>query len=173
MMRRLFDLTALTIVSIATVYGIWRYAFVPYRCNVLLTDAKMRVRVAAQSSDPVLAAQLARRNIEDLQSCDRGSPGSTAAAMVLAGSYRIVGRLNEAERVYERLLTFDRRAEIYYNLGMTQLDEGKRDAALQNLSTACIYNPSYIDAIDAYSPEVRRALDAYQTQLATPHPPRR
>jgi len=72
--------------------------------------------------------------------------------MVLGASLRQLGRNREAIAAYEAALQFDRRPELYLNLGQTQVAIGDSKSALQNFVRACIYFPAYLDEVGPISP---------------------
>ena len=86
--------------------------------------------------------------------------------MVLGASLRELDRNREAIAAYETALQFDRRPELYLNLGQTQLAIGDTKSALQNLVLACLYYPTYLDEVGQYRPEILQAVEAYQARIA-------
>ena len=69
--------------------------------------------------------------------------------------------------VYELALEYDRRPELYFNLGQVQAELGDQLSAVRNFTTACLYDPEYFDVISKEQPEVRNAVRAY-LQANTP-----
>ena len=51
--------------------------------------------------------------------------------------------------------------ELYFNLGQVQVDLGDPKSGIQNLITACLYDPEYYDAISKEQIEVKDAVRAY------------
>ncbi len=161
---------AATIACIAGAVAALRYyVALPHLCNDALRRATRRVeRIVSVATDDFRAAQLARQSIDELRTCLRAEPCNVAAQMVIAASYRTLGRNREAASAYETALQYDRRPELYLNLGQTQLAIGDSSAALENLTLACIYNPVFLDQVGQYHPEVKKAVDEYQTRLMKP-----
>jgi len=60
---------------------------------------------------------------------------------------------NSAGALYERALAIERRPEIYFGLGMAQLDMLQRSAAIENLTRACAFDPARLANIPY--PEIR------------------
>jgi Tfp pilus assembly protein PilF len=81
--------------------------------------------------------------------------------MDLAGSYRALDMNEKATSTYRTALSYDRRPELYFNLGQTLLTMGQKQAGIQNLITACLYDPVYYDEISQEQLEVKSAVRAY------------
>ena len=165
-MRPLLNILASLAISACAPVLLWRYVVVPYDCNIRLKRAGDAMQATLSSArDKMRAAELARATIHILQPCVQAYPDNIGAQMVLAASYRELGRHREAASAYETALRYDRRPELYLNLGQTQIAIGDSNAALQNLVLACVYNPAYLDDIGEYHTEVKRAVDEYQLRL--------
>jgi tetratricopeptide (TPR) repeat protein len=155
----------IVVVLTAAIVTIRLWVVIPYRCNLATERATSTVLMITTMEKSLRAAELARMNVDRLKTCVVHCPLDVAAAMDLAASYRFLGLHEEAVSIYQSALNVDRRAELYLNLGQAQIDAGDRKQGLQNLITACLYNPSYIDDIAEQHIEVRGAIDRYQLQL--------
>ena len=165
-MRTFLKAFATLTIAAGAAWVLWQFVVIPYRCNNRLKKASddLKVVLAAAGGD-IRGMELARSIAADVHNCTIENPGDVAAQMVLAGAYRALGRNAQAIAAYQTALQYDRRPELYLDLGQTQLETGDSKAALSNLVVACIYNPQYLDEIGLYHPEVKRAVDAYQIRL--------
>ncbi len=161
-MRRILELVAATVLFAAASFAFLHWVAAPYHCNLRVKQATGRLQLAVSLADKSMRAlRLARINVEELSPCVDRSPSDIGAAMVLAGSHRVLGHDIEAVSLYQRALSYDRRPELYFNLGQTQLGIGDRKSGIQNLITACIYDPVYYDEIGEDQAEVKNAVRAY------------
>jgi tetratricopeptide (TPR) repeat protein len=139
----------------------------PYRCNLRLKKATQTILfIHRMDAGGLRVSESARGVVQSLQPCVAACPNNVAASMVLAGAYRFLGNRREAIAVYQSALRYDRRPELYYNLGQTQLEDGQTGSGLRNLITAVIHDPVYLDEISDHQPEVRHALELYQARLS-------
>jgi tetratricopeptide (TPR) repeat protein len=166
MMRPLLRILAAAIIVACASVLLWDSVVVPYRCNLRLRQQKSDIaQVFSMPTNSVRAVQLARQTAENLQPCLSACAGNIDLLMVLAANDRAMDRNPQAIAIYETALRYERRPELYLNLGQTQLANGNPQAALENLTRACIYNPAYLDDIGQFHTEIKRAVDLYQTGL--------
>lgn len=169
-MPRLLKVGATAVVIASCAVVLRAYVIVPWRCDVALHAATLRVEgTISLDSDETRAAMLARSSAGKMKECVDRDPGNVAAQMVLAACYRVLKRYPDAAAAYETALVYDRRPELYLNLGQTQLAMGDSKRAVQNLTLACIYQPALLNEIDQYHDDVKHAVDLYQTQLQAAH----
>jgi tetratricopeptide (TPR) repeat protein len=111
-----------------------------------------------QSATPSPAiAERTRANVERIQQALRLAPADVDLYMELAAEYRMLGRLDDAASSYRNALRYDRRPEIYRNLGEVDASLGDRDAAVDDFAHALAFAPSEEDLIPNYLlPDVRR-----------------
>jgi tetratricopeptide (TPR) repeat protein len=100
----------------------------PYRCNIEIRSAQIAT-VQALQMPPLRRSALARKNVEEMKACLQTGHGAVNAHMILAANLRMLNRPEEAIVVYRRALEFDRRSEIFLNLGRTYLEVGRPDEA--------------------------------------------
>jgi hypothetical protein len=122
----------------------------PYQCNKIKKRSEIHTARDFEDQDSVTAIRSARDTLAAISRCECAC--DIDIYMVRAANYRILNRLGDAEREYSAALRCDRRPEIYYNLGMVQLQLGKRDLAIDNLVTAVYFNPYIIGEV--YPPEI-------------------
>lgn len=138
----------------AAIWLLTGYLLVRYTCNLLRKPAiAATVRVATRPL--AVAAPQARATIEQMLPCMKLSPADVDYFLITAANYRILGRDERAMALYERALQFDKRPEIYFELGRTQLQLGLQREAFQNLLIAG-YSGRYVN--DLEYPELRNRL---------------
>lgn len=133
---------------------VWR----PFQCNVIKEKAQ---RTAIEMWGLPLNARAiftARDHVKDLRKCVLACPADVDMYMTLALHYRLMGRLSEAIESYRKALEYDQRPELFFNLGLVQLELDQRQAALENLVTACRFDIYYAD--DIPDPELRQQVVA-------------
>jgi len=164
--KTLFRNAAVALVLLLAALAVDRCFIIPYRCNIITKQVTDAIRLIGSIDAPQLrAAELARNNAQRMQACVASCPENVAAAMDLAACYRILGQHQKAIAAYNSALRVDRRPELYLNLGQAQIEAGDKREGLQNLITACLYNPALLDEIGEQQPEVREAVGRYQIQL--------
>lgn len=123
----------------AAVALVERCSYLPCRCN--REEAYVRLRTEKIIDTPsVEAARMEQDNVDVLSRCIAQNPTDTTASMLLAANLRLLGRKQEAATVYAKALLYERRPEIYLGLGILQFELGQRDAALENLVRARMFN---------------------------------
>ncbi len=116
-----------------------RCSYLPCHCN--REEAYVRLRTEKIIDAPsVEDAQIERDNVEILNRCIAQNPTDTTASMLLAANLRLLGHKQEAATVYAKALQYERRPELYLGLGILQFELGQRDAALENLVRARMFN---------------------------------
>jgi tetratricopeptide (TPR) repeat protein len=168
-MLRSIRAAAFIAIAFCASFALYAWVVRPYRCNISSKRTARRLDVAVSlPSGSLRIASMARLNIEELEPCVSAIPSNIAADMVLAGSYRTIGDRQKALDVYGSALRYDRRPEIYFDLGEVQLELGDRKSGMQNLITACLYDHAYLDEIAKEQPEVTAAIRAYLVQHIKP-----
>ncbi|HEY8180759.1 MAG TPA: hypothetical protein VII32_00860 [Thermoanaerobaculia bacterium] len=102
---------------------------------------------AAEDGSDAARHAAARRAETDLQQCEclEHTDFKIAFSRGIANRYR--GDTQGAIREFRRALTVDRRPEIYLALGLTQLDEMDRQAAIESFVAAGSFAPARLDEI--------------------------
>ena len=114
--------------------------YLPLRCNRIESNLEIATNsnweaAARAVSDirPVINARLALAEVAPcLGPCTRNAN----LYMIEAANYRILGRFDDAINAYRNALQYDRRPEIYFNLGLTQAEAGRSKDAVESLVMA-------------------------------------
>lgn len=126
----------------AAAYAIHTRAIVPLRCASAASDGAAALRRAAADR------ATARRVRNTLRGCECvTSAAGMRIRFTLAEAAEMLGEHREAIAHYQHALLLDRRPEIYFALGMVQLDARDRAAAVQNLARACAFDPARLAEI--------------------------
>ena len=158
---------ALAAVWLATIYALVILERT-WKCNLVQREVESStLRLAVALPDNPGVSRIARRNLELLGECRIFCTTSADWYMASAANERLLGRNADAVAKYERALAYDRRPEIYLNMGLAQLAAGQQVEGVRTLVLACIYNPEYLDEISDHNAEVRQARDEYQLRMAT------
>src|SRR5262245_47940414 len=120
--------------------AIYRVAYLPWRADVERKRIET-ITMALLERQPAFGRGRARENIVAARRyLDRGAH-NTGLYMAAAANYRFVEDFDEAAAMYQACLRYDRRPELYYNLGIVELERFHRDAAKDALVCAAVFNP--------------------------------
>ena len=172
-MSRALRVIASIAIGAAAVWSVYRLCYLRYACNLTEARAQARLTRLLAVSDQATARIVARQSIEEMTPCVECAPANVTPYMIRAAALRMLGRPAEAAMDYRRALHVDRRAELYFNLGLTELDAGREEQAADALTTAVFIFYPYIDDIPQPMQErVRLAVTPVLTmihrQQATP-----
>jgi hypothetical protein len=123
--------------------GIHVLAWEPLRCSRASNGIRLLTERAYDADDPIQA----RANLARLRSLVHQCPEQIDLPMLAAANYRILGRTDDAMRMYELALEYDRRPEILANLAELQFGAGQTETAIRNLVSAATFAPRSLDMI--------------------------
>jgi O-antigen ligase len=133
------------VIVIGAAFLINRIALQPWQCNLTEKQVQERTSLTYDSvTDPIQASRNARVNLAALEACMDAAPNDVALYMLAAANDRLIGRDADAATMYRRALQYDRRPELYYNLGVVELQLHQRDAAIADLLTAVSFSRAYL-----------------------------
>jgi tetratricopeptide (TPR) repeat protein len=134
--------------TVAAAAAFYWYSWMPEHANHLLKTVETRTQSAADTGgDHAIFA--ARDNIALLQTITNPCALSVDYHLIYAVNDRILGRNDEAIEHYTEALQADHRPEIYFERGITYLEERNLDAATEDIALAVRFNPGFLDSIDA------------------------
>lgn len=140
----------------AAVWAVYRLSWLPYQCEV----AQKRTEAAVIAITGMVATprvvEVARNSMDRMQRCIEICPADVGLYMALAANQQVMGLLPAAANTYITALRYDRRPEIYLNLGRVQLQLNAQDEAVRNLTKACLFNINYINEIS--DSDIRNAV---------------
>ena len=140
------------LIAALTAFFMHAYVYQPYRCNRIAKVTKAMALAALDTSDPLRAARLARTAGAQAVECLEHEPAMIDLYMVAALSRRILSEREEAIAFYSQALQYDRRPEIYLQIGLTNLEMGRQAEAREPLRRAIAFDKTMADEV----PETHR-----------------
>lgn len=150
---------AIVAIAIAlSVVPVWLLAVVPWSCNVTTKDMEAAMTEALRGNAQARAYLAA--NLPKAERCRNHVRHDQSLNVAVASAYSLTGRSTEALAVYEDALRYDRRPEIYFNIGGIYLRTGESEKAFENFLTAARFNRRLADRIngDAMKSRVKYEL---------------
>jgi len=140
----------LAAIALVACCGIAFYFFcvLPYRCNRLKKAGIASTAFAFDHMGTPEGSVQARRNLASLNQCLSPACRDVTTDMLAAANYSVLGRYDEAIRLYHDALRLDERPEIYMNLAAAEVAAGDRQAARNDLLRAVLFTPWAIKSID-------------------------
>ncbi len=132
------------------------FCYEPYRCNQKIKAADRSTTRVLDITDRFYVARVARENIRSMEPCLTHNPSGIAAWMIAAANRRLIGQHDEAARLYEEALRYDRRPELYLQLGLTYLELHRTNEAVAALERAVRFDPETLDEV--IDPDVRSRI---------------
>jgi hypothetical protein len=117
-------------VLVLTAWFLYRYSYLRYACH--RTEIRVQqatTEILSDRSSAFSRVQAARQNAREIRECTKAFPWIVNLHMIEAANLRILGRDREAIAAYEAALRYDRRPELYHNLGAVQAAVGDPAAA--------------------------------------------
>jgi tetratricopeptide (TPR) repeat protein len=136
---------ALFLLIVATGYSLDRYALRPLHC--VHTASVGTATLGTMTIRDNRTQPLARRVRAELEGCDCVSPPDAAIPIALASAAEATADLPAAIAEYERALLIDRRPEIYFQLGLLQLDSRDHSAGIEHIVRACAFDPARLSDV--------------------------
>lgn len=137
---------ALLILATSTGYALYLAVLLPLRCGHAASLSASAFDAAGQRTGYLTRRATAQLRT-DLKGCECAYPPDARVFVALGGASLAAGDARSAIAAYQRALTIDRRPEIYFNLGLAQLDALDRSAAIDNLVRACAFDPARLAEI--------------------------
>jgi tetratricopeptide (TPR) repeat protein len=136
------------VASVAAAFAFYRYSWMPEHANHVLKTVQART-VTALATPGDRAIFTARDNIAILQTVTNACRLSVDYHLLYAVNDRILGLSDDAIAHYTAALAADHRPEIYFERGVTYLEEGKLDPATSDIALAVRFNDLYLESVDA------------------------
>ena len=114
----------------------WRFIVKPLQCNRMLRQMTARTERSFRTEGSPRAAAHAHADLSSAIHCAKYVPTNIDTYMIAAANLRVLGRAEEAVSMYQRALRYDRRPELYINLGQTLIQAGHREEGLAMLVLA-------------------------------------
>lgn len=165
-MNRAIRLALAIAIAASAAWLVERLCYQRYRCNARKAEARRTLERFLPISEQPSARIAARRAIESMDHCIAHAPTDIAAYMIRAGALRMLGRPAEAVTDYRRALRYDRRPELYLNLGMTELEAGNDAAAVAHISLASLtFRPYFYELPAPLHDRVEAAINPLYSDI--------
>lgn len=163
---RLLKLVVSAVLIAAAGFAVHRWCWLPYRCNQIekaaLRTTERTLEVGGGYTETVRARATAQRVL----GCIEHVPTNVNLYMIVAANYRALGRYEDAIAMYRAALRYDRRPELYLNIGESYLAMGNANEAHRYFVATALFRIGIFKNV----PEGAKQLawdDAFQ-QLETP-----
>jgi len=140
-------LTAIAVVA-AGACAFYFFCVLPYRCNRIKNAHILSTEYAYFHAGTPKGSVRAQRNLEELLECMRPTCRDVSLDMIAAANDRVLGRYDEAIRLYRDALRLDRRPEIYVNLAAAEAAAGDRVSAREDLLRAALFSPWVVRSVE-------------------------
>lgn len=127
---------------------VWYVALEPVQCSRMELRLIDATNQAMEHND----APLARLTWEQASRLSKRCPSNIQLRMIAAANLRQLGRPADAIRVYDEALRYDRRPEIYVNIGQSRVEGGMRKRAIDDFVRAVVFAPGMIEDV---TPDLR------------------
>ena len=138
---------ALAVIAFGSLFALRSCVVVPAGCLIRVKRVENQTKLALDAAGNFQAIVLARENIDRLRHCENHYPLDVNVYMLEGANFQIMQQLDRAAAAYEKALRIDRRPEIYFNLGIVQLEMKHREKARTNFISAVTFAPRMIEEI--------------------------
>jgi hypothetical protein len=139
--------------------------------NVAEAEMTSRVEKLVLRPDAISTRIAARDLVPRATECIAGDPASVRPYMLRASLFRLLARPNDAVADYRSALRFDRRAELFFNIGEAELEAGHPKEAYNAFLLTAFADWTYISEIpEPQSSLVLAALDPMRKTLRDRRP---
>lgn len=139
---------AVAVAAVLAGWGFYRLAWVPFRCNIQAKRAMAQTDYATRVADEYNAVLAARENLRLLRGCTEKCPWDVRSLFAEAWNLRILKRYDDAIETYQQALRYDRRPELYVELGNAYLEAGNEAAGVDALLQAGRFDSFVLARVD-------------------------
>lgn len=136
-----------TLAVFAAAIALRQFVWASFHTNRVLKTVTSRTEAALQANGD-RAVMLARTNLDELQPLAQWSRDSVTYHLLYAANARILRRDDEAIDHYSAAIAADPRPEIYFDRGVTYLEEQQIERATDDIAFACRFDRSYLTEVD-------------------------
>ncbi|MGZ8797767.1 MAG: hypothetical protein ACXW2F_10490, partial [Thermoanaerobaculia bacterium] len=111
----------------------------PLMCGIAEKRLERITLRLAHRPDSYALRRQAAANLDAAVACIRVQPDNVNLYMIAAANCRLLGQPRQAIGFYEQALHYDRRRELFANLGNVQSEIGMKNEAIENLTRAAIF----------------------------------
>jgi tetratricopeptide (TPR) repeat protein len=139
-------LAAAAVVLAAGIAVLYFDCYVPAICNRTKRAARHATDEASKDV-PYDAVIAARKTLDSVALCRKLCVTDPEVSMIVAANQRLTGSIDESIASYQSALSYARRPEIYFNLGITLTERNRRREALDAFTEAGTFAPQYLEEI--------------------------
>ncbi len=136
---RLLKLLVSVAVIAAAGLAIHRWCWLPYRCDEIEKASLRMTSQTLQTGGGYEESVRARQTAALVLGCIEHVPANVNLYMIVAANYRVLGRYEDAIAMYRAALRYDRRPELYLNIGESYLALGNANEAQRWLVAAAMF----------------------------------
>lgn len=136
---------AIGLVALLAAALLYRLIVVPWHCNQVSKVMEAALQ-AALGGNPVARAFLSD-HLDRAEACRALVPDDANLNVAIASTYAMLDRHDEALRVYELALQYDRRPEMYFNRAVIRLGTNDIDGAIDDFVYAARFNSELVEQI--------------------------
>jgi len=141
----------------AALAGIYRWAVLPYHCNIAKRPLVARTDAIADERRDDIARAYAREALKELRPLRRACPRDLDLLMMEAANLAAMAHPDEAIATYREALAVEKRPEIYFHLAKVEYAAGHVEEAVRDGALAVWFRPFLIADVD--NPVLRAAIE--------------
>jgi len=151
----------------ASAMAIHFFCVKPLMCGIAEKRLERSTLRLARQPDSYAVRRQAAANLDSVVACIHVQPDNVNLYMIAAANCRLLAQPHQAIDFYEQALQYDRRREIFANLGNVQSEIGMKNEAIENLTRATIFwGDTIIDIEDPFvHDEVLRRYNEYEARI--------
>lgn len=136
---RLLKILVSVVVIAAAGFAIHRWCWLPYRCDEIEKASLLMTSQTLQAGGGYGESVRARQTAARVLTCIEHVPTNVNLYMLVAANYRVLGRYEDAIAMYRAALRYDRRPELYLNIGESYLALGNAEEAQRYLVATALF----------------------------------
>ena len=169
---------ALVAIAALSLFALQRWCVEPFACNRVKGRVEPEIVAIAALPDNIELTIRARAMGEQIRRCLDHAPHDVDLHMEAAAVDQILHRPNDAITEYAEALQYDRRPELYLNLGLMQYQMGDKQGATQTLAHSLAFATYFINydpkvtwsgerTMDHVPPDIARAVEWEAARVKT------
>jgi len=160
-MRRI----AAGLVAALALLSLYLFCVVPWKANEASKVFTATVKMAVEGNPTAIAFLRDGTNLATAEAWRRSARDDAELNMAVASAFALVGRPDDALRIYDEAFRFDRRPEMYFNRASVRLGTGDAAGAIEDYLYAVRFNPTLLKRIpnEAVRGRVASELDRMRT----------
>lgn len=146
-MKLVLKLIASAVILAAAGLAIYRFSWLPWRCNVVAMNVDVRTRQTQRAYNVMVVKPAARESLRMLAPCLEHVPSNVVCQSLAGYNYRLLGDHENAAAAFANALRYDRRPEFHFAYGRELFEMGQRERGKEELLRAGIIIPSLLSRL--------------------------